>query len=202
MAMELMTAPSRVFPDSTIPTARLTLRAFSAVDVDATTEACADAQTQSWLPLPRPYTRRHAIEWCTRESELIRTTGRGLVRAITVEGQLVGCIDLKRVDWAARTAEIGYWAHPLFRQRGYMTEATTEFARWALADQQLARVELRVAVGNVASHRVALGSGFSREGVARQAGYTWSGQVDLVIYSLVEADLASGSHDDRYPPNA
>lgn len=62
-------------------------------------------------------------------------------------------------------------------------------AHWALTDQELARVELRVAVGNVASHKVARRSGFTREGVARRAGYTWSGQVDLVIYSLIDTDL-------------
>lgn len=184
-----MTEPGRIFPGTPIKTSRLVLRAFEAADIQATAEACADPQTQLWLPLPRPYTRSQATAWCRYESESIRTTGRGLVRAITVADQLVGCIDLKRVDWAARTAEIGYWTHPKARRRGYMTEATTAMAHWALTDQELARVELRVAIGNVASHKVALRSGFTREGVARRAGYTWSGQVDLVIYSLVDADL-------------
>lgn len=188
-----MTAVSRVFPNATIRTARLTLRALDEADIDATTEACNDPLTQHWLPLPRPYTRDHAAGWCTQESELVRTSGQGLVRAIATADELVGCIDLKRPDWAARTAEIGYWLHPSARGRGYMKEAVTALARWALADQELARVELRVAPGNTASRKVAELAGFTREGVARQAGYTWDGQVDLVIYSLIPADLSARS---------
>lgn len=181
----------RVLLDATIRTPRLTLRALGEVDIDATVQACTDPLTQRWLPLPRPYTRDHAAGWCTSESELVRTSGRGLVRAIAAEDGLVGCIDLKRMDWEARTAEIGYWSHPAARGHGYMTEAVTALARWALVENELARVELRVAPDNSASHRVAELAGFTREGVARQAGYIWDGQVDLVVYSLILADLTA-----------
>jgi len=51
------------------------------------------------------------------------------------------------------------------------------------------RIELRIAPDNVASLRVAEKSGFTREGIARNAGFTDAGRIDLVIWSLVPADL-------------
>ncbi|GLY97984.1 GNAT family protein [Actinoplanes sp. NBRC 103695] len=54
------------------------------------------------------------------------------------------------------------------------------------------RVELRIAPGDTASQRLAAKAGFVREGVARNAGFIHGGRVDLVIHSLVRADLDLG----------
>jgi RimJ/RimL family protein N-acetyltransferase len=109
---------------------------------------------------------------------------------VEADGCLVASIDLKRTDWAAGVTEIGYWTtSPFARGTGVMTEATQTLARWVLELIGFARVELRIATGNAASIRVAEKAGFGREGVARSAGYFHAGRVDLVIYSLIRADL-------------
>ncbi len=59
------------------------------------------------------------------------------------------------------------------------------------AGQGFERVELRAATGNLAAQRVAEKAGFQREGLARNAGFVPAGRVDLVVYSLVPADLPS-----------
>lgn len=112
-----------------------------------------------------------------------------MVRAVESEGHLVGSIDLKRTDWLSGVTEIGYWTAPLMRGRGVMTEATRVLALWALDDMGFERVELRIATDNAASLRVADRAGFTREGVARSAGYVHGGRVDLVISSLIRADI-------------
>ena len=179
-----------MFPDVVLQTQRLTLRPLRPGDAEAVLAAATDDETQRWLPLPRPYLREHAEGWCGEVSAAVRTSGQGIVRAVERDGRLAGCIDLKHVDWAARTAEIGYWTVPDARGAGVITEATRELARWALADRGFERVELRIAPGNTASLRVAAKAGFVREGVARNAGFIHGGRVDLVIHSLVRADLA------------
>ena len=182
MAVEL-------FPDVVLSTPRLSLRPFEECDIDGVVSAASDPVTQQWLPLPDPYTREHAQSWCRDQAPAVRTSGQGLVRAVEAAGQLVGAIDLKRTDWAARTTEIGYWTSPEARGQGYMTEAVRTLACWALQDMGFARVELRVAPLNAASLRVAEKAGFVPEGVARSAGHVHAGRVDLVISSLVRADL-------------
>jgi RimJ/RimL family protein N-acetyltransferase len=98
---------------------------------------------------------------------------------------------VKRTDWRARTTEIGYWVAPWGRNLGLATEATAAIARWVLVDCGFERLELRAATGNIASQRVAEKAGFVREGVARNAGITHGGRVDLVVFSLTRADLAT-----------
>jgi RimJ/RimL family protein N-acetyltransferase len=105
------------------------------------------------------------------------------------DGRLVAAIDLKRTDWISGVTEIGYWTSPSARGRGVMTEAAGALAQWVLDQMGFARVELRIAPGNLASLRVAEKVGFRREGVARSAGIVHHGRVDLVIFSLLPADL-------------
>ena len=109
---------SRTFPDHHLVTGRLLLRPYSVDDVDAILAAAGDELIQRWLPLPRPYTREDAVQWCTVQAPAART-GAGLARAVTRDGGLVGAIDLKRTDWAAGVTEIGYWAAP---PTGFRTE--------------------------------------------------------------------------------
>jgi hypothetical protein len=109
-----MKAPpmSRIFPDQHLATRRLLLRPYSVEDVDTVVSAAGDELTQRWLPLPQPYTREDAVHWCTVQAPEARTSGAGLVRAVTRDGRLVGSIDLKHTDWAAGVTEIGYWPRP------------------------------------------------------------------------------------------
>jgi RimJ/RimL family protein N-acetyltransferase len=51
------------------------------------------------------------------------------------------------------------------------------------------RLELFVEVGNVASERAAEKAGFHREGVMRAYGDGLAGPIDLVMFSLLPADL-------------
>jgi RimJ/RimL family protein N-acetyltransferase len=178
-----------MFPDATLHTERLTLRPFQDSDIDAIVEAANDPLTQTWLPLPHPYTVDHARGWCREGSAAVRISGDGLVRAIEFDGKLAGCIDLKHTDWAAMAGEIGYWSVPGVRGQGVMVEAVAGLTRWALTDRELQRVQLRIAPGNKSSLRVAEKAGFVREGVARSAGFVHAGRVDLEIWSLIRSDL-------------
>jgi RimJ/RimL family protein N-acetyltransferase len=112
-----------------------------------------------------------------------------------VDGRLAGAIDLKKTDWSALTTEVGYWSAPWVRGRGVTTTAVRLLASWALTDQGLERVELLAATGNEASSRVADKAGFQREGIARNAGVTHGGRVDLTVWSLVPADLIPRAHE-------
>ena len=175
--------PPRLIEDGIV------LRDLVADDAIDVALACRDEEIQRWLPLPRAYSEKDAHEFIAEFAPAQQTAGDGVVRAIERDGQLAGVVDLKHTDWSAHTTETGYWVAPWARRQGVGSTATRLLARWALTAGGLERVELLAATGNVGSQRVAEAAGFVREGVARNAGYVHGGRVDLVVYSLIRADL-------------
>jgi RimJ/RimL family protein N-acetyltransferase len=184
-------------PEVELRTDRLLLRPYRREDAPAVADACRDDLIQRWLPLPNPYTEADALTWCTEVAPRFRETGEGIEWAAIGMGdqRLIGSFGLKRTDWRARSSEIGYWVAPWGRGRGLAVEAVQAVARWLLLEQRFERMVLRAATGNHASQRVAEKAGMAREGVARNAGFTNTGRVDLVVYSFIPPDLSSNSHN-------
>ena len=189
----------QTFAEDSLETPRLLLRPHRAGDAPDVSLACRDELTQHWLPLPNPYTDADALAWCTRMAPGFRTSGEGIVWAAVrrQDDRLIGSFGLKRTDWRARTSEIGYWVAPWARGEGLAVEAVTAIARWLLVGQGFERLVLRAAPGNMASQRVAEKAGFTREGVARNAGFNNAGRVDLVVFSIVAADLDRPGADNE-----
>ena len=189
--LELLDRTRPTFPEATLETERLRLRPYLPEDAPDVALACRDELTQRWLPLPNPYTDADALAWCTEISPGFRASGEGIEWAAVrrTDDRLVGSFGLKRTDWRGRSSEIGYWVAPWARGEGVAVEALQAIARWLLLEQGFERMVLRAATGNTASQRVAEKAGFTREGVARNAGFTNDGRVDLVVFSLIPADL-------------
>ena len=189
----MLHTPARsTFNDTTLTSRRLLLRPFGRSDIAETHLACADELTQRWLPaLPRPYTAADAERWCTVAAHLIRTSGQGIQFAVTDldARRLLGAVGLNRTDWRTRTSEVGYWVAPWARGTGIAAEAARALAAWALNDQQFGRLELRADARNAASCKTADRAGFHREGVLRSAGVGRGRRYDMVLYSLLPADL-------------
>jgi RimJ/RimL family protein N-acetyltransferase len=176
-------------PDAVITVdAATALTAFTAVDAPALGAAVADPEIRRWLPLPRPYPVELAERWAVEGTESIRAGGTGLVRCIRIGGTVGGCIDVKRIDWRARTAELGYWLAPEFRGQGRASAAVRVLSSWLLDVQSFERVELRIATRNQASAGTASLAGFVLEGTARNAGFTDDGRVDLQIWSRIAGE--------------
>jgi RimJ/RimL family protein N-acetyltransferase len=180
-----------MFPVIELKTARLLLRAHREQDIEPTVAMFGDELSKRWLSAPQPYTLEEGRRWCMDSSHLLRAMGDGIHWAITdaQSGRYLGGIGVKGTDWLRRSTEIGYAIAPWARGRGYAPEALRVAAEWILREQSFNRVELFAATGNTASQRVAEKAGFAREGVARNSGFTHHGQQDMVMFSLIPADL-------------
>lgn len=180
---------NKVFPTQSITHDAIILRILRDSDAPSIAIAGDDAETQKWLPLPTPYTLDDARYFIDELAVATQLAGTGIVFAIERDNMFVGCIDVKRAEWLNGDCEIGYWTMPEHRGRGLMSQALGMLSKWVLLEQGFARVEVRVAVENLSSQRVAEKAGFIREGIAHQAGRVHSGRVDLVIFSRVSSDL-------------
>jgi RimJ/RimL family protein N-acetyltransferase len=169
-------------------TERLVLSLPNLDDVDAIFDACQDAETQRYTPVPSPYERRHAEEFVPKVAADWRS-GAHVTWAMRDGGTLAGMIGLYRLDGHGG-GELGYWVSPWSRRRGLLTEAARTVIDWGFAPDgaDLHRIEWRAVVGNVGSARAARALGFRFEGTLRQALVDSKGRDDGWIAGLLRSD--------------
>ncbi|MFC0598697.1 GNAT family N-acetyltransferase [Streptomyces palmae] len=191
------------FPDICINTDRLVLRPFTGQDAPQLTEMMNDELVTAWTTAPHPYTAHDAHEWITRIAPAERTSGRGIVFAVTefLTQRLVGVARLHGTDWRCRSSEIAYLTAPWARGEGYASESVLGVAGWLFGDQKFERLELRTPADNTAAQQVAQKVGCISEGVLRNAwiararrdhdplGGWMDIRTDLIVWSLLPEDL-------------
>jgi ribosomal-protein-serine acetyltransferase len=149
--------------------------------------AGVDDQVRRWMPWAQyDYTVEDALDWCTRLAH--SDPDRTAIFVIEAEDRFAGSIGLTRANWVDGRVEIGYWLASWARGKGYAQEAVRGLSAYAFA-RGLHRVELLAATDNHESQRVAERSGFTREGVLREAELHARGRVDMVMYGLLEREL-------------
>lgn len=178
-----------MFPRETIPAGPVTLRPPAESDADAIARACADPETQRFIPvLPRPYTREHAVGYITGIAEEgWRAGGAEFVMADPDSDEAQGVIGLKPADRFGNV-EVGYWVAPWVRGKGVATAALRAVTGWAF-DHGAPRVHLVAEMENVGSQKVALGAGFRHEGLSRGAGpIPGGGRADMALFGRLPGD--------------
>lgn len=169
-------------------TGRLTLRPWQPEDAVSVERIMADQRMGRYLPLPWPYTAADATEFVTNLGARGRQSGTRLDCAIAdnTGGELVGSASIWLTP-AERTGEIGYWIGSQHWGRGLATGAVQALARFGFA-HDLARIRIVCDQQNVASARVALRTGFSFEGIARNAVPGRDGPVDGSVFARTPDD--------------
>jgi RimJ/RimL family protein N-acetyltransferase len=181
--------PAIALPEPPLSDGDVLLRPWVPGDAPAVTAACQDPEIPRWTVVPHHYTERHAHEFIAqREQDL--AAGRELALAVVdADDRLVGAIGISEFDWADRKAEVGYWVARPARRRGVGRRALGLLSRWALVELGLERIELLANPENVASLRLAERAGFRREGMLRLYRRRHGVREDLVMFSLLAADI-------------
>jgi RimJ/RimL family protein N-acetyltransferase len=164
------------------------LRRFRDEDADDLTAACNDELIQRFLPkLPRPYTREDALYWIrTGTANMFAAGGAGYAISDATSNRLLGAAGA--TQQGGGNAEIGYWVAPWARGQGVATTAARLLAAHAFANG-FARLTLRTQRENTPSQRVAIASGFGREGLERGSGSALDGsRFDLVVWARLAGD--------------
>jgi RimJ/RimL family protein N-acetyltransferase len=162
-------------------------------DIDAITDACQDPEIPRFTRIPSPYLRSHAEGWVAMAADAWRAgTGAAFVVVDPHDDTLLlGSTGIMHLGDDPRCPEIGYWVAKPRRGRGVATRALRLAARWAVLALGVARLELMAHVDNAASQRVAARAGFTREGVLRAYTIIGGHLSDVVMFSLLPADLAA-----------
>lgn len=114
----------------------------------------------------------------------IRSNRTRAVAVETLEGRLIGDLELEEINWRAGTAELritlgdkGFW------NQGFGTDAVGQALHLAFLGLNLNLVYLRVYVSNPRAIRCYQKCGFRREGVLR-AGSRRVGAEDILLMSI------------------
>ena len=149
---------------------RCYVRPYLVSDAEAMALEANNTNVSKYMTIgfPAPYTLDHAHGWINLSNSATPTTDFAIVKR---DGALVGSIGLKvRTDIEARTMELGYWIGEAHWGQGLATEVVRGFTRWAFESKpELLRLEAGVFEGNEGSIRVLTKSGYTLEGLRRNA---------------------------------
>jgi RimJ/RimL family protein N-acetyltransferase len=182
-----LTAPVPALADGVIR-----LDPMSRADVPDLLELVADPAIKEFTLVPTAAGESFVRSWIRGYEDGWRSGTRAGFVVRAVDGSaFLGFASMFRLDLPAREAEIGYAVAPAARGRGVAGRALALLTRWGLDGLGLERLELRIAVTNPASERVAERGGYSRDGVLRRVHFKEGRRVDLGIWSLLREDPPS-----------
>lgn len=166
------------------------IRRYQRDDAEPVLEAARESTAQifPWMPWCHPaYSldeSRTWIEHCEKAWE--QETEYHFVIVDDANLVLGGC-GLNQLRPEHRVANLGYWVRTSATKRGVATAAVREVAEFAFRETNLVRLEVVVAIGNVASHRVAVKVGALREGLAHDRLYAHGKSHDAIVYALLRS---------------
>jgi RimJ/RimL family protein N-acetyltransferase len=181
-------------------TKRLMIRPFRRRDVAAMHEAVSGSvdDLQPWLPWVEDYDRGVAQRF-VRESVGAWSEGRAFdftIRAIDDPNRHIGNVSVWTTSQQNSIGEVGYWIRSDETGKGFGTEATTRAVQIGFEEMGLHKVQLRIAVGNAASDRIAEKLGFGFEGTLRDEVRVGNRWLDHTVWSMLEAEW--WTHRERH----
>lgn len=170
----------------TIETKRLVLRPYRFEDVEDVMSYATDEEWSRYLPVPRPYSPRDAIQFIARMTLLDRTVHPSW--AMVADQRVIGGINI-RFDFRNLVGEMGWSISRPFWGRGLTTEAARAVMNAAFGTHpQLNCIRAMADVRNLASHRVMEKIGMSREGTLRQNRITRGEPIDEAWFGILRSE--------------
>lgn len=173
-------------------TKRLMLRPFRRRDVASLHEAvkASLADLQPWLPWIEDYDRG-ASQRFVRESVSAWAERRAFdftIRTIDDLDRHIGNVSIWATSQQNNIGEVGYWIRSDETDKGYATEATTRAVQIGFEEMGLHKVQLRIAVGNTRSERIARRLDFVQEGTLRDEVKVGNRWLDHTVWSMLEKE--------------
>jgi len=167
------------------------IRPYRLDDAAAVFEAAREslAEMWPWMPWCHPeYTIEESRSWLETRVPAFQQGTEFEFAIITADGRYLGGCGLNQIDNANRRANLGYWVRSTAAGRGVATSAVRLLRDWGFQNTNLLRLEILIAVGNVASHRVAEKSGANREGTLRGRLLLHGVSHDATLFSFIREE--------------
>ena len=162
-------------------------------DVDRLYRAVREsiAELSVWMPwCHADYSIEESRAWVESQAEVWeKGTQYDFVITDAKDGSFLGGCGLSHIDQANQIANLGYWVRTSRTKEGVASAAARLLAQFGFKKLKLNRIEVKAAVGNKASQRVAEKIGAKREGILRNRMVVHDRVYDMVMFSLIPEDL-------------
>jgi len=169
---------------------RIIIRPLKLEDSESLTSNINYPEVAKWtLNIPHPYYIEDAKSFIiSREEPFKRNQAYTFGIALKVSDEVIGGIDLAKLDWDNKSGELGYWLGRKFWGKGLMSEAVRLILDFGFNGLDLHRIWAIVYEGNIASRKVLERNGFTLEGVLRETllrGGKWHNELR---YGLLQSE--------------
>jgi len=177
-----------------LETKRLILRGLKKTDLGSLVENINNKKVSKWLlVVPYPYTKKDAINWmndCAKKWKRKDQVGYPFGIELKEEKNIIGGINLMKVNKVQGKSEVGYWLGEKYWREGYGTEALNAILGFAFNKLKLRRIEAGVVAGNPSSGKLLEKVGFKKEGYKRKAVICSADNKikDEIIYGLLKEE--------------
>jgi ribosomal-protein-serine acetyltransferase len=153
------------------------------------------ADLRTWLPWVDATKSLADARRYARYAEVAFERAHAFDYGVRVAGTLGGTVGTHPIDWANRSASIGYWLAPAFRGRGVMTRAVSTLVERCIEHFRLHRIEIECVVENEKSRAIAQRLDFVLEGTLAEAYYLHDRYRDIALYATTAARW-NARHED------
>lgn len=108
---------------------------------------------------------------------------------IALEDHLIGCTDFHGIDLISKQAEIGYWLHSNYINKGIVSKVVKKLCDYAFTSLELNRLTIVADVENKPSNKVAVKNGFTFVGTQKQERVMYDTYRDMNYYYLLKQDF-------------
>ncbi|WP_339101781.1 GNAT family protein [Candidatus Enterococcus clewellii] len=108
---------------------------------------------------------------------------------IAINNKLIGCTDFHGIDLTSQQAEIGYWIHSEYENRGIISKVVKKLCEYAFKNLELNRLTIVADTENIPSNKVALKNGFTFVGTQKEEKLMYGRFRDMNYYYLLKQDF-------------
>jgi ribosomal-protein-serine acetyltransferase len=169
------------------------IRPYALADASEVWEAAREslAELQPWMPWCHPrYSIEESRSWLEVQVPAFQQGTSFEFAVISADGRYLGGCGLNQIDQANSRANLGYWVRSSATGRGVATAAVERVRNWGFEQTRLVRLEVVIAIGIIASHRVAEKTGALREGTLRSRLLLHGTHHDATMFSFIRAERA------------
>ncbi|AXA34774.1 GNAT family N-acetyltransferase [Francisella adeliensis] len=138
---------------------------------------------ERWLPWVSSYKSEQDSTLFIRKSLHDYADGKSMVCAIWFNNELVGNASFNSINHSLKKVEIGYWVKESAQGSGIITRVCNKLIDIAFNELKMQKVQISVAVENLASRAVCKRLGMKLEGIISNAENLNGQIVDHAIYA-------------------